>query len=168
MAEICIQIVLENIFNNLKERGENAKNSDKLKERFCIMALGKLGGNELNYSSDIDLIGVWKGPGELEVPSGDTYNEDKDIFTHIMGQMSSDLYSHTEDGYAYRVDLRLRPYGSAGELICTTDRFIDYYNNEASFWEIQAALKIHSRVPRTAGRTVEKDNEASPKYCHGG
>ena len=142
LAEICIQTVLENIFENLKEREGSERDLDKLKERFCIMALGKLGGNELNYSSDIDLVGIWNGPETQEGRTSDTYNEDKDIFTHIMGQLSSDLSSHTEEGYAYRVDLRLRPYGSDGELICTADGFVEYYKRAASLWEIQAALKL--------------------------
>jgi glutamate-ammonia-ligase adenylyltransferase len=142
LAETCIQIVLENVFENMKKREGSEKDFDKLKERFCVMALGKLGGNELNYSSDIDLVGIWSGSETLEGRTGDSYNEDKNIFTNIMGQLSSDLSSHTEEGYAYRVDLRLRPYGSAGELICATKGFIDYYKKTASLWEIQAALKL--------------------------
>jgi glutamate-ammonia-ligase adenylyltransferase len=59
-----------------------------------------------------------------------------------MEQVRSDLSSHTAEGYAYRVDLRLRPFGRAGELVPTARALMDYYRGNASLWEIQAALKM--------------------------
>jgi glutamate-ammonia-ligase adenylyltransferase len=59
-----------------------------------------------------------------------------------MEGMIADLSQHTEEGYVYRVDMRLRPYGSSGELIPTRMGLIDYYQRKASLWEIQAALKM--------------------------
>ena len=59
-----------------------------------------------------------------------------------MERIRGDLSAHTEEGYAYRVDLRLRPFGSAGELISPLSRILDYYRDSASLWEIQAALKM--------------------------
>src|SRR5208282_3701928 len=77
--------------------------------RFCVMAFGKLGGRELNYSSDIDLLGLW------EAPEGG--HEAEGMATSLMERLRSDLSDHTAAGYAYRVDLRLRPYGSSGQLV---------------------------------------------------
>jgi glutamate-ammonia-ligase adenylyltransferase len=105
------------------------------KDRFCILALGKLGGNELNYSSDIDLLGLYRDEG------GDA-PERKALFAHLMEDLRSDLSSHTEEGYAYRVDLRLRPFGRDGELVPSWSSLVRYYTDMASPWEVQAALKM--------------------------
>ncbi len=106
------------------------------KDRFCILALGKLGGNELNYSSDIDLLGIWSDE------DGRTAQEEKGFFARLMEDVRSDLSSHTEEGYAYRVDLRLRPFGRDGELVPSWSSLVRYYHDVASLWEVQAALKI--------------------------
>jgi glutamate-ammonia-ligase adenylyltransferase len=106
------------------------------KDRFCILALGKLGGNELNYSSDIDLLGLWSDE------DGKNEQEKKTFFAHLMEDLRSDLSSHTEEGYAYRVDLRLRPFGRDGELVPSWSSLVRYYHDVASLWEVQAALKM--------------------------
>ena len=106
------------------------------KDRFCILALGKLGGSELNYSSDIDLLGLWSDE------NGKNEQEEKALFSHLMEDLRSDLSSHTEEGYAYRVDLRLRPFGRDGELVPSWSSLVHYYSDVASPWEVQAALKM--------------------------
>ncbi len=138
LAEACVQVILE---ERIKEEEKNEKSENerqKFGSRFCIMAFGKLGGNELNYSSDIDLLGVWGDPSE----EAEKEKGDKEIFTRIMEGLVSDLSSHTEEGYAYRVDLRLRPFGSSGELVHGISGLTRYYRDKASLWEIQAALKL--------------------------
>jgi glutamate-ammonia-ligase adenylyltransferase len=106
------------------------------RERFCILAMGKLGGIELNYSSDIDLLGLWSDGEE------NTDQHKKTLFARLMEDLRSDLSSHTEEGYAYRVDLRLRPFGRDGELVPSWSSLVRYYTEVASLWEIQAALKM--------------------------
>jgi len=106
------------------------------KEGFCILALGKLGGHELNYSSDIDLLGFWNDENEKNGQDRKTF------FSHLMEDLRSDLSSHTEEGYAYRVDLRLRPFGRDGELVPSRSSLLRYYTDVASLWEIQATLKM--------------------------
>ena len=66
----------------------------------------------------------------------------KQLYADVMERVSLDLSRHTEAGYAYRVDLRLRPHGQAGDLVPSFSGLMDYYRREASLWEIQAALKI--------------------------
>ncbi len=129
LAEALIGVVLERAM----ERMEVPKTS---RDRFCILALGKLGANELNYSSDIDLLGLWD--------DGGVTGKEKDIelFARLMEEVRSDLSLHTEEGYAYRVDLRLRPYGREGELVPSFSALTDYYLRRASLWEIQAGIKI--------------------------
>jgi len=100
--------------------------------RFCIVAFGKLGGRELNYSSDIDLLGICAsadGSDPVEAAS------------RLMEALRGDLSAHTTEGYAYRVDLRLRPYGTSGQLVFTLPALDEYYGSQAALWELQALLK---------------------------
>jgi glutamate-ammonia-ligase adenylyltransferase len=106
------------------------------KDHFCILALGKLGGHELNYSSDIDLLGFWSDR------IGKNEQGEKTYFARLMEDLRSDLSSHTEEGYAYRVDLRLRPFGRDGELVPSWSSLVRYYTDVASLWEVQAAIKM--------------------------
>ena len=97
--------------------------------RFCVLAFGKLGGRELNYSSDIDLLGLYDDSTEAVGA------------TRLMETLRADLSAHTQEGYAYRVDLRLRPYGSSGQLVFPLSALIAYYRGQAALWEVQALLK---------------------------
>lgn len=100
----------------------------------CVVALGKLGGRELNYSSDIDLLGV--------------YDEKRDRagfgapgHARIMERVRAALSERTAEGYVYRVDLRLRPHGGAGVLVPSVRGLEEYCGRQAHLWELQALLK---------------------------
>jgi glutamate-ammonia-ligase adenylyltransferase len=100
--------------------------------RFCVIAFGKLGGRELNYSSDIDLLGLCDAAG----------GDDAMVkASTLMERLRADLSSHTTEGHAYRVDLRLRPYGSSGQLVFSLKSLLSYYEGPAALWELQALLK---------------------------
>jgi glutamate-ammonia-ligase adenylyltransferase len=113
-----------------------------LADHFCILAFGKLGGGELNYSSDIDLMGIFDVSSSLPASLGLDRTMLKYLFTWVMERVTIDLSMHTDEGYAYRVDLRLRPYGGSGELVPSLTALVDYYDKTASLWELQAALKL--------------------------
>ena len=137
LAEALVHVTLEQAWEKLeKDERIPAGSRDDLAAGFSILAFGKLGGSELNYSSDIDLIGVQddatETPGE---------NIEKSPFGMVMSQVRSDLSQHTAEGHAYRVDLRLRPYGRAGELVSSTSSLVRYYTETARIWEIQALIK---------------------------
>jgi [glutamine synthetase] adenylyltransferase / [glutamine synthetase]-adenylyl-L-tyrosine phosphorylase len=135
LAEAIVQVTLERVWAALEEEKDPLGPLESLKDRFCIMALGKLGGGELNYSSDIDLLGFCDPPaveGDLS----------KGVFLRAMENLRGDLSSYTEEGHLYRVDLRLRPWGNSGELVPTLSGLLKYYRERASLWEIQALLKI--------------------------
>jgi glutamate-ammonia-ligase adenylyltransferase len=105
-------------------------------DRFCLLAFGKLGGAELNYSSDIDLLAVCDDtfdPSAHEIVAS---------YTAVMEQLMADLSSHTDEGIAYRLDFRLRPYGQSSALVHTMSGLEAYYQHAAALWEIQAALKL--------------------------
>ena len=132
LAEAMVQAALEHF---CRESGLNIASADA-KNSFCILAFGKLGGSELNYSSDIDLLGVYDA--NQSSASGAQTGE---LFYRAMGQVGNYLSSHTAAGHAYRVDFRLRPYGQAGQLAYSLKALTEYYRKKAALWEIQALLK---------------------------
>jgi glutamate-ammonia-ligase adenylyltransferase len=141
LAEATIQVALDKAISRVVEKNSINKYSDKLKDAFCVMALGKLGGKELNYSSDIDLIGIFDNSIIAVIDDCSGFSTEK-FYSSVMSSVRSDLSSYTEEGHAYRVDLRLRPYGKSGQLVYSLDSLEKYYKTNASLWEIQALLKI--------------------------
>jgi [glutamine synthetase] adenylyltransferase / [glutamine synthetase]-adenylyl-L-tyrosine phosphorylase len=140
VADAVVHVVVERIWEELREEDRTTK-EEGLELGFCVMALGKLGGNELNYSSDIDLLGLWQYPAAQAAGVPDrTFC--KKLYARVMERLRLDLSSHTEEGYAYRVDLRLRPFGRSGELVPEFSALENYYYDGAFIWEIQAALKM--------------------------
>ena len=106
---------------------------------FCALAMGKLGGRELNYSSDIDLVFVYSGAGWTEGCSRPV--EYREYFSRLGEELMAALARDTEDGRVYRVDMRLRPHGSVGPLVLSVDETLDYLQREGRTWERQAWLK---------------------------
>ncbi len=94
---------------------------------FAVLAFGKLGGEELNYSSDIDLVFVCNG--------------DPARFQELAQRLTKALSDVTSHGILYRVDLRLRPWGNAGPLVVSVETYLDYLPDQAQLWERQALLK---------------------------
>ena len=112
-----------------------------LEARFVVFALGKLGGRELNYSSDIDLMYLHTGDGQT---SGPVKIPNSDFFTQLGRRLTAILSQITLEGFAYRVDLRLRPEGAAGELVPALDGAVAYYNDRARDWELQMLIKARA------------------------
>jgi len=94
---------------------------------FVVLAMGKLGGWELNYSSDIDLLLVAK--------------QNASAHLHLAKKFIENIASATQEGFLYRVDLRLRPWGNDGPLISTMDGYLQYIQQHARLWEKQAFMK---------------------------
>lgn len=105
---------------------------------FAVLSLGKLGGHELNYSSDVDLLFVF---GDGEEPPAVTISN-REYFVRLAQQMTEILSRTTAEGAVFRIDLRLRPQGNEGELAINFSRAIDYYSHIAHDWERQALIKI--------------------------
>ncbi len=105
---------------------------------FSILALGKLGGRELNYSSDIDLMFVYSGAGETDGPAKIS---NKQFFQKVATQLTELLSIHTAEGMCYRVDLRLRPDGRLGEVCISLDGARTYYRSRGRDWELQMLIK---------------------------
>src|SRR5262249_37942817 len=106
--------------------------------RFVVLALGKLGGEELNYSSDIDLIFLYDADGQADGPRPVSNAE---FFARAGGEIVRRLPDHTALGQAYRVDMRLRPEGEQGPLARSLDATLAYYDHAGRTWERQALIK---------------------------
>jgi len=107
---------------------------------FCTFALGKLGANELNYSSDIDLIFVCANPAEVPLE----VHEFQKVLQDGIRLISSHLEQRTVDGFLYRVDLKLRPWGNSGPLVMTIDETENYYAASTEAWERFAWLRARA------------------------
>ena len=105
---------------------------------FSVIALGKLGGRELNYSSDIDLMFVYSANGQTEGPNSIS---NKEFYKKVATQFTAMLSTYTAEGMCYRVDLRLRPDGRLGEVCMSLDGAEAYYRTRARDWELQMLIK---------------------------
>ena len=105
---------------------------------FAVLALGKLGGNELNYSSDVDLMYIY-GDGE-EPPRTPVSN--REYFIRLAQHTTEILSRITREGPVFRIDLRLRPQGGEGELAIRLSQALTYYAETAHDWERQALIKV--------------------------
>jgi glutamate-ammonia-ligase adenylyltransferase len=103
-----------------------------------VIALGKLGGRELNYSSDIDLMFVYAANGET---GGEHPISNKEFYKKVANQYTELLSTYTAEGLCYRMDLRLRPDGSLGEVCISLDGAKTYYRTRARDWELQMLIK---------------------------
>ena len=105
---------------------------------FAVLALGKLGALELNYSSDIDLMFLYTDDGET---AGPIRVSNRDFVTQLAHRLTSVLSHRTVEGSCYRIDLRLRPEGSMGELVLPLQSMMQYYHGRARDWELQMLIK---------------------------
>ncbi len=135
---------------------------------FSIVSLGKLGGNELNYSSDIDLLFLYERDGETSGGSErDSIISNKEYFVRLAHALTRAITQPTPHGQVFRVDLRLRPEGEMGDLAISVKSALEYYEHRARDWELQMLIKArHSagdaRVTREFLSAVENDVYAAP------
>jgi [glutamine synthetase] adenylyltransferase / [glutamine synthetase]-adenylyl-L-tyrosine phosphorylase len=104
----------------------------------AVLSLGKLGGNELNYSSDIDLLFLY-GDGQ---DAGTASISIREYFVRLAQSVTDALSRVTREGSAFRVDLRLRPQGGEGEAAVGLSQALRYYGHTAGDWELQAMIKV--------------------------
>ncbi len=119
------------------------------RQSFIVIGMGKLGGGELNVSSDIDLIFAYASEGET---TGEKPISNQDFFTRLAKKLIAAIDEITEDGFVFRVDMRLRPFGSEGALVSNLDALEEYYQNNGREWERYAWIK---------GREVTDGNQVS-------
>ncbi|KPK08513.1 MAG: glutamine-synthetase adenylyltransferase [Betaproteobacteria bacterium SG8_39] len=105
---------------------------------FVVVGMGKLGGGELNVSSDIDLVFVYPEEGDSD---GARPLSNHEYFTRLGRKLIALLSEVTEDGFAFRVDMRLRPYGESGPLVCSYEALENYFITQGREWERYAWIK---------------------------
>ncbi|HYL35538.1 MAG TPA: glutamine-synthetase adenylyltransferase [Bryobacteraceae bacterium] len=142
LADSILDVSYKRIRSALIERhGVPRYVDEKGHSRECgmsVIALGKLGGRELNYSSDIDLMFVYAATGETD---GANLISNKEFYKKVANQYTELLSTYTAEGLCYRVDLRLRPDGSLGEVCISLDGANNYYRTRARDWELQMLIK---------------------------
>jgi glutamate-ammonia-ligase adenylyltransferase len=142
LAEAILETGYRRIRNELVAKYGTPRYRDDAGElRECgmaVIALGKLGGGELNYSSDVDLMFVYTAPGQTD---GANPISNKEFYKKVANQYTQLLSTHTQEGLCYRVDLRLRPDGSLGEVCISLDGAKKYYQTRARDWELQMLIK---------------------------
>jgi glutamate-ammonia-ligase adenylyltransferase len=106
---------------------------DDRRDRWAIIGLGKFGGRELNYHSDLDLIFLHEGDGKTDRTASPISNEQ--FLVEVARRVLKILAGGSTSGPLYSVDTRLRPFGSAGPLVITLDAFRKYYKDSAQPWE---------------------------------
>nr|WP_229805087.1 bifunctional [glutamate--ammonia ligase]-adenylyl-L-tyrosine phosphorylase/[glutamate--ammonia-ligase] adenylyltransferase [Alteromonas halophila] len=116
------------------------------KQPMYILAMGKLGGRELNFSSDIDLIFAYPVKGSTS--GGKKSLENQQFFTRLAQKLISSLNKVTADGQVFRVDMRLRPFGESGPLTIHFAALEDYYQEQGRHWERFAMVKARVVNPQ--------------------
>ncbi len=129
------------VYDKLKQRfGEPYYKAGKTlkKDEFAIIAMGKLGAMELNLSSDIDLIFIHQGKGETD---GKKCVDNQKFMTQLGRGVIKLIDENTADGFVFRVDMRLRPWGDGSPLVMTDSALVKYFENHGRTWERFAWLK---------------------------
>ncbi|MFP5350633.1 MAG: bifunctional [glutamate--ammonia ligase]-adenylyl-L-tyrosine phosphorylase/[glutamate--ammonia-ligase] adenylyltransferase [Gammaproteobacteria bacterium] len=117
------------------------RGADGAPMRLVVLALGKLGGQELNFSSDVDLIFCYPDDGEIAGARALSHHE---FFLRLGQSLINALSESTADGFAFRVDMRLRPHGSSGPLAVSFDAMEHYYQTHGREWERYAFIKARA------------------------
>lgn len=136
---------------HLAAAGKQYPGCENSKIPFCIFAMGKLGANELNYSSDIDLIFVARNYSEFNSGALDYQGG---VIDHVR-RFNALMQDVSEDGFLYRVDLKLRPWGRSGPLVTSIDETEHYYEASTEAWERFAWLR--ARILSGGDRKLGED-----------
>jgi glutamate-ammonia-ligase adenylyltransferase len=151
LADALVEVAYERIHQDLLARYGRPK-TDEGKAHFAVIALGKMGGQELNYSSDIDLMFLYSANGQTTGPASIS---NKEFFKRASNQLTGLLSAYSAEGMCYRVDLRLRPDGSLGEVCISLEGAQNYYQNRARDWELQMLIKARVAAGhRPTGRAL--------------
>ncbi|MFQ5917558.1 MAG: bifunctional [glutamate--ammonia ligase]-adenylyl-L-tyrosine phosphorylase/[glutamate--ammonia-ligase] adenylyltransferase, partial [Candidatus Binatia bacterium] len=137
LAEACLEGALRLCYQEME------MSYGRISEgRFAILGMGKLGGREIDYNSDLDLIFIYDAPEESqseEAPSG--HLDAHEYYVRLGQKLLTFLSAPLAEGIAYKIDMRLRPSGKAGPLVSSIDSFRHYHQTSSLLWERQALSK---------------------------
>ncbi|MEY4767886.1 MAG: Glutamate-ammonia-ligase adenylyltransferase [Pseudomonadota bacterium] len=138
LADACIEYALEFLYRQACEKRGTPLTHQGQAMNIVILGMGKLGAFELNYSSDIDLIFAYLHDGQLNDRKQTSYGE---FFSQICRGLIKVLDAITVEGFVFRTDIRLRPFGDSGPLLMTFEGMENYYQTQAREWERYAMIK---------------------------
>ena len=124
VADVVMGSSLELAKDSLKASSKKKK----LLDNMVVLGLGKLGGMEMSYTSDLDIIFIYEG-------------DDHELFSKYGQRFISNLSVYTSESFCYKVDVELRPSGKSGTLVSSLEAFEEYHNSSAHIWERQALVK---------------------------
>jgi len=155
LAEACIEETLSFIHHQLCTTYGAPVGPDGTHQTLVVIGMGKLGGEELNFSSDIDLIFAYPQSGETSGGQSPVSNEE--FFMRVCRRLIQALGKVTVDGFVFRVDVRLRPFGENGPLAMSFDAMEHYYQQQGREWERYAWIKARVVAgDRKAGKQLLK------------
>lgn len=145
LAEIVVRQAQTCLMDSLRQQfGSPMGEESGTEQQLLVIGMGKLGGGELNVSSDIDLIFVYAEDGETNGPRTRSNHE---FFTRLGRRLINIIHESTGDGYVFRVDMRLRPYGESGPLVMSFAALEEYLVTQGREWERYAWIKARVISP---------------------
>jgi glutamate-ammonia-ligase adenylyltransferase len=154
LAEIAIGHAVAGLDARLAERhGRPLAAANGRAQQLHVIGMGKLGGAELNVSSDIDLVFAYPEEGDTQGPRPVSSHE---YFTALGRGLIAALSEITADGYVFRVDMRLRPYGDGGPLATSFDALENYFITQGREWERYAWIKARAVTGDRGGELMER------------
>jgi glutamate-ammonia-ligase adenylyltransferase len=161
LAGACLEVALG------LSLGEMEESHGKLRDgRFAVLGMGKLGGREIDYNSDLDLIFVYEAPEEARGTGGRSGSMDCHEYYVRLGQkLITFISAPTEEGILYKIDMRLRPSGRFGPLVSSVAAFRHYHQTGSQLWERQSLIKARF-VAGDAGLGREAERVAG-RFAYG-
>jgi len=136
LADVCLQAVFEIAWESLCGQYKLTADAVPVARRFSVIGMGKLGGQELNYSSDVDVIFVYGEEGDLTRAL-----TNHQFFTKLAEEITRVVGTSSDEGNIFRIDLRLRPEGKSGPLVRSLESCENYYAEFGETWERMALIK---------------------------
>jgi glutamate-ammonia-ligase adenylyltransferase len=153
-ADAAIEVACDYAAQELARTYGEPRNAEGQPQPFIVLGMGKLGGGELNFSSDIDLIFVYPDKGST---SGGRRIDNEDFFTRLGRLLIRLLGERTAEGFVFRVDMRLRPFGDSGPLAVNGGFLDDYLQTHGRDWERYAWVKARAVTGTDAWRAIQAE-----------
>ncbi len=154
LAEKLIQTALVAATTLLSDKHGMPLDNEGNPQQLIVLAMGKLGGGELNFSSDVDIIYLYANDGELSGVGSLSYREFYSRVARLFTKLLNDV---TEHGFVYRVDLRLRPWGDSGPVVINLAGLENYYQRHGRDWERYALVKAKALTGSEADKQALQD-----------
>jgi [glutamine synthetase] adenylyltransferase / [glutamine synthetase]-adenylyl-L-tyrosine phosphorylase len=154
-ADAAIEAAVEYASHDLARTYGEARSVDGEPQSLIVIGMGKLGGGELNFSSDIDLIFVYPEKGET---AGGRSIDNEDFFTRLGRLVIRILGERTAEGFVFRVDMRLRPFGDSGPLVASAVFLDNYLQTHGRDWERYAWIKARALTGREAWKIIHAES----------